>query len=105
MPRRPQPGDIDQSPPHRYGAIALRQLRVIRVVLAVDRSLPVYPDEQTFSVSEGTSQTGQKPTWCLSFYLRQRLRDFARTIDKKLRDRAERAVLQGHNSVWHAGYR
>jgi hypothetical protein len=33
-------------------------LGVIRVVLAVDRLLPVYPDEQTFSVSEGMSQTG-----------------------------------------------
>jgi hypothetical protein len=34
--------------------------RVIRVVLAVDRSLPVYPDEQTFSVSDGMSQSGQR---------------------------------------------
>ena len=32
---------------------------VIHVILAVDRLLPVYPDEQTFSVSDGMSQTGQ----------------------------------------------
>jgi hypothetical protein len=32
--------------------------RVNRVVLAVDRSLPVYPDEQIFSVLEGMSQMG-----------------------------------------------
>src|SRR6266581_1709111 len=47
----------------------------------------------------------QKRTRYLSFYLCQRLRDFARTIDEKLRDWAERAILQGDNSVWHAGYR
>ena len=47
----------------------------------------------------------QKPTRCLSFYLRQRLPEFARTIDEKLRDGAERAILQRDNSVWHAGYR
>src|SRR5262249_41563243 len=31
---------------------------VIHVILAVDRILPAYPDEQTFSESEGNSQTG-----------------------------------------------
>jgi hypothetical protein len=41
-------------------------LGVIRVVLAVDRSLPVYPDEQTFSASEGMSQTGHKATFAAS---------------------------------------
>ena len=34
---------------------------VIHVILAVDRLLPDYPDEQTFSVSDGMSQTGHKP--------------------------------------------
>jgi hypothetical protein len=31
--------------------------RVIRVVLTIRRSLPVYPDERTFSVRAGMSQT------------------------------------------------
>jgi len=38
--------------------IARPPLWVIHVILAVDRLLPVYPDEQTFSVSDGMSQSG-----------------------------------------------
>jgi hypothetical protein len=41
----------------------------------------------------------------LSLCLRQRLRDFASTVGEKLRDGAERTILQGDNSVWHAGHR
>ena len=37
--------------------------RVIRVALTVDRSLPVYPDKQTFSESIGMSQNSHKPTF------------------------------------------
>ena len=39
----------------------------------------------------------------LPFSLRQRLGDLAGVFDEKLRDWAERAVLQGNNSDWHAG--
>src|SRR5882762_2266098 len=35
--------------------------------------------------------------------LRQRLRDFAGVLDEKPRGGAERAVLKGEDSVWHAG--
>jgi hypothetical protein len=35
-------------------------MRVNRVVLAVARLLPVCPDEQTFAVSDGMSQMGQR---------------------------------------------
>jgi len=41
---------------------------------------------------------GHEPTWRLSFSLCQRLRNFAGRVDKKLRNRAERAVLQGDDS-------
>ena len=37
----------------------LNRVNRVRVVLAVDWLLPIYPDEQTFSVSEGMSQSGQ----------------------------------------------
>jgi hypothetical protein len=40
----------------------------------------------------------------LSFSLRQRPRDFAGALDEELRDGAERAVLQGDDSSWHAGH-
>jgi hypothetical protein len=42
---------------------------VNRVILTAGRSLPVFPDKQTFSVSVGMSQTGQKATEELSFTL------------------------------------
>jgi len=38
--------------------VLVRQLWVIHVILAVDWLLPLYPDEQTFSVSDGISKTG-----------------------------------------------
>ncbi|MFL6824959.1 MAG: hypothetical protein ACJ8E2_00690, partial [Bradyrhizobium sp.] len=41
---------------------AKRQPRVIRVVLTVCRSLPVFPDKQTFSKSFGISQTCHNQT-------------------------------------------
>jgi hypothetical protein len=41
-----------------------------RVVLTLDRSLPVYPDKQTFSASVGMSQKSQKQAF------RQRTVDF-----------------------------
>src|ERR1043166_2709968 len=44
-----------------------------------------------------------KPTSHLPFSSYQRLRNFAGFVDEKLRDGAERAVLQGHNSNRHAG--
>src|SRR3977135_3851678 len=44
----------------------------------------------------------QNPTWRLSFSLRQRLGDLARAVDEKLGDGAERAVLQGNDSIWPA---
>jgi hypothetical protein len=40
----------------------------------------------------------------LLFFLRQRLGDLAGMLDEKLRDRAERTVLQGDDSVWHWGH-
>ena len=43
------------------------------------------------------------PTWHLPFFSCQRLRNFAGIVDEKLDDRAERAILQGDNSIWHAG--
>src|SRR5215470_10834332 len=41
--------------------------------------------------------------WRLLFSLRQGLCDLAGGLGEKLRDWAERAVLQGNNSDWHAG--
>jgi hypothetical protein len=39
-----------------------------------------------------------------SFFVRQRLRDFAGTVDEKLRQRAQRAVLQGDDPHGHAAH-
>jgi len=44
--------------------------------------------------------SGHKPTWRLPFSLRERLRDFARSVDKKLRNRAECSIFQSNDSVW-----
>jgi hypothetical protein len=40
----------------------------------------------------------------LSFLFRQRLCDFAGSVDDQLCSRAERAVLQGDDSVWHTDH-
>jgi hypothetical protein len=42
--------------------LAKRPFGVKRVILTVRRSLPVYPDKQTFSDSVGMSQTCQNRT-------------------------------------------
>jgi hypothetical protein len=39
----------------------------------------------------------------LLFSLRKRFSDFAGVLDEKLRSWAQRAVVQGNNSDWHAG--
>ena len=47
----------------------------------------------------------QKRNGRLPFSLRQRPCNFAGAVDEKLRDRAERAVLQSDDPDWHAAYR
>ena len=59
--------------------------------------------KRTFGSLRPMSASGQKPTCVYHFFLRQRLRDVAGVLDEKLRDRAERAVLQGDDSDRHAG--
>src|SRR3979411_1740637 len=47
-------------------------LRVIRVILTAGRSLPVYPDKQTFSVFVGMSQTVESRMGAVAWAIRQR---------------------------------
>src|SRR5260221_6443613 len=48
---------------------------------------------------------GHRWNWRLLFSLRKRFSDFTDMLDEKLSDRAERAILQGDDSIWNAGHR
>jgi hypothetical protein len=58
----------DRSPPARRNHLqrtAGPYIRVNRVTLTLRRSLPLYPDKQTFSESVGMSQRCQRRKWWL----------------------------------------
>jgi hypothetical protein len=48
---------------------------------------------------------GRRWSWRLLFTLRKRLSHFAGVLDEEPGNRAERAVLQGDDSIWNAWYR
>ena len=57
-----------------------------------------------FRLSGTANRRSASPAWHPSFSLRQRLCDFTGAVNEKLRDGAERAVLQGDDYVLHVGH-
>ena len=83
---------------------AVGQSRRIDTAPAV-AACPLRPSKRTSRACLDMSVKCQQPTWRLSFSPCQGLCDFACAVDEKLRERAERAILQGDDSVRQASHR
>src|SRR5262245_24208803 len=61
------------------------------------------PPEADMTGSPSDVAEGPKAGIASGCFLRQRRRYFAGGVDEKLRNRAQRAILQGNDSGWKAG--
>ena len=104
--------DMSEMPRRRAALFASRnsrilpsQLWVIHAAFPMSASGPLFPRSLLFCCSARTVEKGPEGDIISSSSLRQRFCELAGRIDEKLGERAERTVLQRHDSTLDGGRR